>query len=299
MDTGIVRLERVLRGLGYTVDVDAVVVAGQPRLDLLAELFARWQRWGAQSGRGAQGWAALDPPSPSATAESQVWSLVRCAAALGLCDPDDSGAVMGTGPPGQSLALLLVTAEMVATQERNPGTQQTTTADQDATLTLLELVAREDLGSVFSPSCSLLPPDMMAALATTPAADSVPLSQYQAEIAAFEAQVGTCMFSTLPFSHTSLDPPCPCTPFSILKVAEHRLRSFFGGSMVFVSAPGFSDGRVVFSRCRRHHRAPPTRSPGTASPPQIIQPRENINSSLPQCISRRWRSRLTTSFACA
>lgn len=230
MDTGIVRLERVLRGLGYTVDVDAVVVAGQPRLDLLAELFARWQRWGAQSGRGAQGWAALDPPSPSATAESQVWSLVQCAAALGLCDPDDSGAVMGTGPPGQSLALLLVTAEMVATQERNPGTQQTTTADQDATLTLLELVAREDLGSVFSPSCSLLPHDMMAALTTTPAADAVPLSQYQAEIAAFEAQVGTCMFSTLPFSHASLDPlarvrrspfsrlqSIDCAPFSVVR----------------------------------------------------------------------------------
>lgn len=199
MERGESRLRRLLGTLGYAVDPEDVLRPGQPRLDLLEELFDRWHCWGAASARGTQMWAALPggPPPADPTrgesaelASSRTLHLLRRAAALGLCDPDDSSVVDGTGPPGQSLTLLVVLAEMVVTQEARPK-RQSLQADEEADLTLLELVAREDLDETFSTSCSLLPADMMSTVGATAAVDESTVALYESEIAALLEQVGS------------------------------------------------------------------------------------------------------------
>lgn len=162
MEKGVARLLRLLRELGDPAadDVDSALRPGRARRELTHRLLDLWEGGGASTAAPIRG---------EATA-----SLVRRAAAAGACSSEAAAAVEGTASPSESLAVPLVLAELVLAMRRQQFQQSASSSASSSSeggpsgrasdATLVQLIAQEDLDDVFSTRCSLLPPDMTAAI---------------------------------------------------------------------------------------------------------------------------------------
>jgi len=162
MEQGAARLLRLLRELGDPAaeDVDSALRPGRARRELMHRLLELWESGGASTAAPTRG---------EATA-----SLVRRAAAAGACSSEAAAAVEGTASPSESLAVPLVLAELALVVRRQQLQQSASSSASSSAdggpsgrasdATLVQLIAQEDLDDVFSPRCSLLPPDMASAI---------------------------------------------------------------------------------------------------------------------------------------
>jgi hypothetical protein len=162
MEQGAARLLRLLRELGDPAaeDVDSALRPGRARRELTHRLLDLWESGGASTAAPTRG---------EATA-----SLVRRAAAAGACSSEAAAAVEGTASPSESLAVPLVLAELALVVRRQQLQQSASSSASSSAeggpsgrasdATLVQLIAQEDLDDVFSPRCSLLPPDMASAI---------------------------------------------------------------------------------------------------------------------------------------
>ena len=178
MDTGCLRLHRLLRELGDSSadNVDAVLCRGRERRELIHRLLSRWERLRVVSVSHSD--VELGNGTKSGE-DTTTANLLRRAATAGVCASNAQAALEGTARPSESLAIPLVLAELVraAESERSesaPGRAGTTAAGlvrrggvASSDATLLELIAEESLSELFSTHCSLFPPDITAAIRST------------------------------------------------------------------------------------------------------------------------------------
>lgn len=97
------------------------------------------------------------PPTASPVLSSEV--LLRHGIAVGICTQNDKSLVEGSAPEMEQVEFLKVLVELVelATQFDSSSLENELSRDRS----LLGAIAREDLDSIFSSKCQLLPPDIL------------------------------------------------------------------------------------------------------------------------------------------